>query len=222
MVGRDDGCGRRRLVVAALVGILAAAAVQSLLHLYLALDAHRMDTVLDLDRSNGIPDILSTLALGAACAGATRLRRPGHGSSSRVVGLLACVLALLTLADLVHDGAHPSDNAGLAVIGLGFTAVGLLLVVAARSSGGTRVILAFGLAALLGAFVVPGLDRFDRWFERARGDPVREYQIVVKEDLELIGWSLAALALWYEASLVSSRTTKPASRAQAAPRRRGA
>ena len=34
---------------------------------------------------------------------------------------------------------------------------------------------------LVASFLVNGLDRADQWFERARGDPIAEYQIVAKE-----------------------------------------
>ena len=53
---------------------------------------------------------------------------------------------------------------------------------------------------LAGSFLVGGLERFDPMrFQRERGDPIAEYQIVAKEGLELLGWSLVALALWDEA-----------------------
>jgi hypothetical protein len=79
-------------------------------------------------------------------------------------------------------------------------------------------------ALLLCSFLVSGLDRYDHRFERERGDPIAEYQIVAKEGLELLGWSLVALALWDEA-LRRRRARVPiarASRAPAAPTRRAA
>jgi hypothetical protein len=62
--------------------------------------------------------------------------------------------------------------------------------------------LAVGGCALVGSFLVMGLDRFDPWFARERGDAVAEYEIVAKENLELLGWSLVALALWDAAANV--------------------
>ena len=57
------------------------------------------------------------------------------------------------------------------------------------------------MLVLCGSFLVTALDEVDAGrFERERGDPIAEYQIVAKEGLELLGWSLVALALWDEAS----------------------
>jgi hypothetical protein len=76
------------------------------------------------------------------------------------------------------------------------------------------------------SFYVNALDQVDaQRFERERGDPIAEYQIVAKEGLELLGWSLVALALWDEALRrrgTTSTATAPASRGRAASRRRGA
>jgi hypothetical protein len=78
---------------------------------------------------------------------------------------------------------------------------------------------------LAASFLVGGLDRIDRRFDADRGDPIAEYQIVAKEGLELLGWSLVALALWDEALRrrgTTSTATAPASRAPAASRQRAA
>jgi len=215
---------RRGVVVATLVCIVVVVAVQSLLHLEFALGGHRFDTVFDLDRSNGIPDIVSTLVLGSGAAGAAVLWRRSLGIVAAAPALLVAVLSLLTFADLLHDGAHPSRERGLLVILLACTTMMLLLVVAVCGGRGTRALVALASVALLGAFVVPGLDNYNRWFERERGDPVREYQIVAKENLELIGWSLVALGLWWEASRrrAPTRARAPASPGPAEPRRRAA
>jgi hypothetical protein len=104
----------------------------------------------------------------------------------------------LTVADLLHDGAHPSSEVGRLVIALVTATAGLLVTVGLEAAGRTRATLAAAGIALACSFLVSGLDRFDIWFERMRGDPVAEYQIVAKEGLELVGWSLVALALWDE------------------------
>jgi hypothetical protein len=75
-------------------------------------------------------------------------------------------------------------------------ASGLLLITIAMGSGRrTRATLFVAGSVLAASLLVNGLDQYDRWFERRRGDPVREYQIVAKETLEFVGWSLVALAL---------------------------
>ena len=54
---------------------LALVAAQSVAHLVVTLGANldfgQSDSAFDLDRSNGIPDIVSTLVIVAAAAGAT-------------------------------------------------------------------------------------------------------------------------------------------------------
>jgi hypothetical protein len=79
--------------------------------------------------------------------------------------------------------------------------------------------------ALASSFLAAGLERFDRVFERARGEPIAECRVVAKEGLEAVGWSLVALALWDEAlrgASTAGAATARASRAPAASRRRAA
>ncbi|HET6683944.1 MAG TPA: hypothetical protein VFG75_09630, partial [Gaiella sp.] len=132
----------------------------------------------------------------------------------------------LTLADLFHDGAHPHHSSGPLVIWLILSTIALLAVLGHGAGRRVRWTLAAAFCCLAGSFLVIGLDRVDHWFERERGDAVAEYQIVAKEGLELLGWSLVALALWDEAlrrrrALVTVSTTR-ASRAPAPPRRHAA
>ena len=126
------------------------------------------------------------------------MRRP---AATRGARSLAALLAALALADVLHDGAHPSAGGGWYVIAL---------VVADGRPARASSALASGAAVARRRSASPrwcssppswsnGLDRLDQWFERARGDPIAEYQIVAKEGLELLGWSLVALALWDEA-----------------------
>jgi hypothetical protein len=187
----------------------------------LTLDEHRIDTIFDLDRSNSLPDIVSTLALAAGSVAAALLAVRERAGIRVVSSLLAGVLALLTLADLLHDGAHPTRQTGLLVIALVVTAGGLLIAVAVRAAVVARALLAGAALALLVAFMIPGLDQYDRWFQRERGDPVREYQVVAKEDLELVGWSLVAVALWCEVARRRPKAQKSgtprASRGRPAP-----
>lgn len=220
--GRSGGLNDR--VFAALaMGIVGVAVLQSMAHLVVVLGEHDFHSRFDLDRSNGVPDLVSNLALASATAGAAALARQRGGRGRIVAACLVGTLGALTVADLLHDGAHLSSHVGRFVIGLVAATGVLILAVAVESSGRTRATLAVAAVALAGAFLVSGLDHFDRWFERTRGDPVAEYQVVGKEGLELIGWGLVALALWDEA--IRGRRAAPtarASRAPAASRRRGA
>ncbi len=111
------------------------------------------------------------------------------------------------------------------MIALVAVAAVLLAIVGLASGLRPRATLGVAVLVLASSFLVTGLDRLDHWFERARGDPIAEYQIVAKEGLELLGWSLVALALWDEALCrrrALTAATARASRAQAPSRRRAA
>jgi hypothetical protein len=196
--GRRGGLDNRAFT-ACTAGIVGVAVLQSMVHLVVVLGEYDFHSRFDLDRSNGVPDLVSTLALACAAAGAVAIawHRRGRGRLAPVC--LAVALGALTLADLLHDGAHPSSHLGRVVIGVVTATAVFLFAVAMESARRTRSTLTVAAVVLTGSFLVSGLDRLDIWFERMRGDPVAEYQIVAKEGLELAGWSLVALALWDEA-----------------------
>jgi hypothetical protein len=223
--GRNGGFGRRAFV-AILVVIAVLVAAQSVVHLVVVLRFARIGTMVDLDRSNGLPDLLSTAALGLAAAGALLVALRESRLPSPAAMVLTAILMLLTLADLLHDGAHPSSRSGPYVIALALAAVLLLVAVSADSCPRARLTFASAALFLASSFFVTGLDRIDGRFEHERGDPMAEYQIVAKEGLELLGWSLVALGLWEEAlrrrRVSTVPVTGPASRAPAASRRRAA
>ena len=93
-----------------------------------------------------------------------------------------------------------------------------LAFVALRSSPRFGVTVAVATIVLAGSFLVGGLERFDPMrFQRERGDPIAERQIVAKEGLELLGWSLVALAFWDEALRRRASASLPTARASRAP-----
>lgn len=193
---RTGGLGGRAFAAwtTAIVGITA---IQSVVHLFVNLGTDDHHSVFDLDRSNGVPDVVSTLALVMATAGAAAIawtseRRAGPAT-------LTVVLGALTVADLLHEGAHPASRDGSIVVGLVVAAAILLATVALAAGRRARLTLLVAACLLAGSFLASGLDRFDEWFARGRGDPVGELRIVAKEGLELLGWSLVGLALWDEA-----------------------
>lgn len=190
---------RRGMFGAWVLAIVSIVVLQSIAHLVMVLGADRAGSLLDLDRSNGIPDVVSTVVLAIAAAGAAMTSRHEMGARRLVFAVTAGLLATLTLADLLHDGAHPSRDNGPWVIALVVGTVGLLGFIAVEMGSRARVTLAVGVTLLAGSFLVGGLDRFDQWFERERGDAVTEVRIVAKEGFELLGWSFVALALWDEA-----------------------
>ena len=217
---------RRMSFVAFVVATAAAVVAQSVAHLAVTLRADHIDTFVDLDRSNGMPDLVSTFALGMAAGGAAMLARQTDHARRLPVLLTASLLTALTLADLLHDGAHPFRRGGPLVIATIVLTLGLLAIVTIRTSIRFAVTVASSIVVLAGSFLVGGLEHFDPGrFQRERGDPIAEYQIVAKEGLELLGWSLVALALWDEAlrrRRALTATTARASRARAPSRRHAA
>jgi hypothetical protein len=216
----------RRGVFAAWIGVtLGLVLLQSVVHLTVVLGLHRTGTIVDLDRSNGIPDLVSLLPLGAAALGAILVARCEVGSRRAVVNTLAGSLAFVTIADVVHAGPHPSSKVGWVVTAAAMSTVLMLIFLAARLGTAGRAMVAAGAFALAASFVVHDLAKLSpERFAQERPDAVNEYQIVAKEGLELLGWSLVALALWDEAlrrrTAVRAPATAPASRARAASRRR--
>jgi hypothetical protein len=209
-----------------LIAIAALVAAQSIVHLLVVLHLHRVDTVVDLDRSNGLPDVVSTVALTLAAVGGGVVAHHERGARRMAAALLTSFLAVLTLADAVHDGAHPSSATGRSVIALVAGAAGLTAFATRFAAPRIKVTLAVAVLALGASFLVTGVDTVDVRFRLGRESSFTEYQIVAKEGLELLGWSLVALALWDEALRRRRATgvdaTAPASRARAASRRRAA
>ena len=82
--------------------------------------------MLDLERSNSLPDLVSTLILTLAAAGAVALAGRERGRRRALAASLGSLLALLVLADVTYDVPHISSVRGATVIGL-VVAVGVLL-----------------------------------------------------------------------------------------------
>ena len=210
------------VLVIVLVGV-----VQSIVHLAVVLGSDRIGTLVDLDRSNGLPDLASSIVLAAAAVGAAALASVGPKRLRLLTATLGVTLAALTLADVVHDGPHPSSAVGWSVIAVVAIAGPILGLIAAGASGRVRATLVAAVGLLAASFFINALDQIDaQRFERERGDSTAEYQIVAKEGLELLGWSFVALALWDE-TLRRRRArgrvvTTPASPGRAASRRRAA
>lgn len=178
--------------------LLVALVLQSAAHVWETLSQGRIDTALDLDRSNGLPDLLSTAVIAAAAIGAAIAGFRIPGSLRILVAALACVLTLVALDDLLHASPDRTSASGV-VVGV-TAALGLVLLagLAATDDVGrrARATVALGLVALATSLAVGFLPEIDEWFERARGDPIIEWETVVKQGLELAGWWLVAVALW--------------------------
>lgn len=182
-------------LVAALV---VALALQSTAHIWETLSQGRIGTELDLDRSNGIPDLLSTAVIVAAALGAVAACVHLRGSLRRRMVALACVLTLVAFADLLHESLdrHTASGALVALTAVAGFVLLADLAIADQVGGRVRATVALGLAALATSIVVGYLPELNEWFERRRGDAVIEWETVVKQGLELAGWWLVAVALW--------------------------
>lgn len=155
----------------------------------------------------GSPTSAPRIALGVAAVVAATLAWCSSTPRRWIAATLAVDLALLTVFDPLHDGAHPSTSTGRGVVVLAVVAVGLLVITGIGFSRRGRATLFAAILLLAGSFLTNGLDNLDLWFERLRGDPIREYQIVVKQGLELASWALIALAVWGEALRNGRRCT---------------
>ena len=126
---------------------------------YVVLRLGRVGTFVDLDRSNGLPDLISTLALLAAVGGAVLLAQRCDARRRREAWALAALLAALALADALHDGPHASAGGGWYVIAL-VVATGVLLAhVGLESNVRSRTTLGVAAVILIASFLVNGLDR---------------------------------------------------------------
>ena len=214
-MGSETSEGLRREAFLACIGvILLVALAQAAGHLAYAF-TDRPRTLLDVESSNGIPDLVSSGVFLVGALGALMLARL-ETPLRRPATVVAVLLGALGAADLVNDGTHPSTPGGFVIVVLAIaTAVGLGAI--ARAAGRrTRVTLLVAACAVACSLVVSEIDAVHPWLVRKRGDPVKELRLVTKEGLELVGWSLAALALWDEA-LRRRRLQGATARASPAP-----
>ena len=184
---------------------------QSIAHLLATGTFGTTDSIVDLDRSNGVPDVVSTLVIVAACTGAVGLVL-GKRRWERVNGvLLAACLGVIAVDDVVGVNADASTAVALAVTTVSIVAAASFA--AADQPGGTRaaVTIGVGLVALAGALAMGQLPELEQWFERTRGDRIIELQIIVKQGLELAGWGLVAIGVW-DTALAAQRPEVPVDR----------
>ncbi len=224
-MGSSATGGMRRSTYALWIFVIVAIVVaQSIVYLVLTLHLHEYHTEFDLDRSNGIPDLISTVVLALGTLGAAVLAAYEDGINRILASIAVLTLAALTLADLLHDGAHPTQNHGSFVILLAAGTVAIVILIALTAGTRARITLGLGVALLAASFFVSQLKHFDPSFGR-RGDRSHELQIVAKEGFEVGGWALVGLGLWEVALLRRSqflRLTAPTSPEPVAPRQRAA
>lgn len=172
--------------------------LQSVAHLLATGPFGEVDSVVDLDRSNGIPDVISTAAIAVASAGAIAVafaRRNGPWERVGAVLLAGC-LGVITVDDVVGLDKDFTGYATLAVTGIAIVAAATVAGLDGSAGRRPALVLLSGLVALAATLAVGQLPELEQWFERARGDRIIEVQIVAKQGLELAGWCLVAIALW--------------------------
>ena len=176
--------------------ILGTAAAQSTVHLYVVLDRSHVGSAFDLDRSNSLPDLVDRRTRDGSGGRRPSARRPrrqnsasAHCAPDAADDRRRCTR--MTAPGIAHrlarDWRSRHDRGA---------ARGRRRPRGVPRAGDTRSRRLRAPRLVLRQFA----DELDAArFERERGDPIAEYQIVAKEGFELIGWSLVALALWDEA-----------------------
>jgi hypothetical protein len=170
--------------------------LQSAVHLLATGPFGEIDSIVDLDHSNGIPDVVSTAVIAAAGIGAGLLAGRTRRWQRLTASLLAVCLVVLAIDDVVGVDRDFRTFATLGISGLAIVAVAAFAAADVPIGVRPAVTLMAGLAALVATLVVGQLPELEQWFERARGDQIIELQIVAKQGLELLGWALVALGLF--------------------------
>ena len=197
-----------RVVLAAGLVLLVA---QSVADLVVSLGFHSYHSLVDLDRNNGIPDIVSTVAILCAALGAGMLSLRAARGRSRLA-ILAGVLTLIALADAVQAGVDRSTLSGDLVLVTIAVAALLLLATSFEMPRSAKVSTLVGLGFL--AVAVAGGLTYDTSLAQigladlSRGDVTYELGIVAKQGLELAGWTLIAVGLWVAAAAAERRRTE--------------
>lgn len=187
----------RRDFVIGVAALLVVVWAQSIAHLWETVHLSVLGSIVDLDRHNGVPDVVSTIAIAAAAAGAGALARwTADRDVRRTASCLAFALTVVALDDLTQATIGTASLTGLAVLATAGVTAALTVAVAFSSGARPRTAIVAGLVALAASLASGEAPNVNSWLERARGDPIIEYQIVAKQGLELIGWWLIALGLW--------------------------
>lgn len=192
----------RRAFEGSLAAIALLVFVQSAAHSIAVGALDSTDSIVDLDRSNAIPDVVSTGLIAAATGGALALAWRTKGTRRLVAALTVACLVLIGFDDVAGVDRNAAAAATLIVTGLAIAATAGLTAAAGSAGYRAAVTIAAGLVALVATLFVGQLPELDQWFERARGDSIIEAQIVLKQGLELAGWALVALGLWDEVSSI--------------------
>jgi hypothetical protein len=189
------------LVRVGLAGALLLLVVQSVADLVASVHFHSYNSLVDLDRNNGIPDVLSsamivTAALGAFALAARSTRDRWQASA------LALLLAIVALDDVLQMEAGDANAWSMSVIVTLVMTTLLILAIARRASQIAGVTLLLGLSLLVVAVKNAWIVPYDQLLnmlghnDQERGHLGYELGIVWKQGLEFLGWSLVTIGLW--------------------------
>jgi hypothetical protein len=165
--------------------------------------------LLDLERNNGLPDLVSTLAIVAAAVGALILARFDKPFRPQAAALSALLL-IIALEDVMQDEAGSTSESALFVAATVLTAAVLIVAALRRAPFRAGLCLLLGLVSL--GLAIRGAYTYDQLLNvLGRGDEHRgefdyELGIVIKQALELAGWSLVAIGLWATAFAARARS----------------
>jgi hypothetical protein len=197
---------RKQLIVASLIVGALVVVAQSVAHLVVTVGLGACDatgfapcpSTFDLDHNNGISDVVSTIVIGVAAAGAAVLGATRRGDRRALT--LASVLVLITFDDAFHTEDNLGSLHGVVVLGTIAVAALLTIWVAASSPPQCRWFLWLGTGLLALDVKMPFL--YDQLMNTIgqpsllRGDLLYELGVVLDEAMELAGWILIGIGLW--------------------------
>jgi hypothetical protein len=201
-----------------LIGALVLFSLQSAVGLIAALGFNSYHSLLDLDRNNGIPDLLSTAAILVAAVGAAELSVAQKRDRWKAAGL-TLLLSIVALADLSQQEAGFGDAGGVTVVLALVTSTLLILAIARNAPQRVPLTLVIGLCLLVVA--VRMAYEYDQFLnvlgrgDQERGDLDYELGIVLKQGLEFLGWSFVAVGIW--ATAVAARVYRRQMDSELAP-----
>jgi hypothetical protein len=131
-----------------LAAALMLFAVQSAIGLFAALALNSYDSVFDLDRNNGIPDLLSTGAILATAFGAAKLAAAAKRDRWQAA-TLALLLAVVAVDDLFQQEVDLGNAWGMSVAVALVPSALLIVVIALRAPRRAALTLLIGLFLLV-------------------------------------------------------------------------
>lgn len=205
-----DGTVATKIVRVGLTACVAVLAAQSAADLVAVLGFHSYNSLVDLDRSNAVPDLVSIAIILSAAVGSAMLATRRR-AVRQTTGALAVMIALVAIEDVAHLSDDASTIHGRVVIATIVCAALLVIAVALRTSGTPRICMLLGIALLAIDVKIPfAYDQLmnvtgNPWVQR--GDFLYELGVVLDEGIETTAWALLSVGLWVAALEARDETT---------------